>query len=153
MSFVRERLKQSKFDSLSHEAVLSILLASNKIKEMHNAACEKNAISYQHFNILRILKGVYPNGHPRCEISARMMDRSPDITRLISKLVKKKLVVRSKSTDDMRQSVAIITQKGINLLEEINSEYQLIGQQLETVLGEDDLKKIISICDRILTAE
>ncbi len=150
MSLLSERIKQPKFDNLSHEAILSLMIAVSHLKEKHNASCEEAGISYQHFNILRILKGVYPKGHPRCEISARMIERSPDITRLIDKLVKEGLVKRTKSVEDMRQSVAVITKEGIRLLEQLNNAVKHFAILFEKTIGEEDLKKLVSICDRIL---
>jgi len=150
MSLLSERIKQPKFDNLAHEALLSLMVAVSQLKEKHNALCEEAGISYQHFNILRILKGVHPEGHPRCEISARMIDRSPDITRLIDKLVKEGLVKRTKSAQDMRQSVAVITAKGINLLEQLNNGSKHFANLFEKTIGEEDLKKLVSICDKIL---
>ena len=153
MSLVSERLKQSKFESPSHEAVLSLLITANQLKEKHNEMCGEKGISYQHFNILRILKGVFPRGHPRCEIAARMVERSPDTTRLINKLVKEGLVKRTKSTEDMRQSVTIIAQKGIDLLEELNVGLKQFGTRFEQAVGKEDQNKIISICEKILKME
>ncbi len=150
MSLVSKMLKQSKFESLSQEAILSLTIAANSIKEKLNESCANKGVTNQHFNILRILKGVYPRGHPRCEISARMVDRSPDITRLLDKLVNEGLVKRIKSTEDMRQSVAIITKKGIGFLENLNSGVQDFSEGFRQAVGEEDLYKIISICDKIL---
>ena len=150
MSLLSERIKQPKFDNLSHEAMLSLMVAASQLKEKHNVLCEEAGISLQHFNILRILKGVHPEGHPRCEISARMIDRSPDITRLIDKLVNKGLVKRMKSAQDMRQSVAVITSRGLSLLEHLNSAMEHLGFLFEKTIGEEDLTKLVAICDRIL---
>ena len=150
MSLLNERLKQPEFENPAHEAMLSLLVTANGLKEKHNEICGENGISYQHFNILPILKGVFPKGHPRCEISTRMIDRSPDITRLINKLVKEGLVKRTKPVEDMRQSVAVITQKGIELLNELNEGMRDLAKQFEQAVGEEEINKIISICERIL---
>ena len=93
---------------------------------------------------------MFPEGHPRCEISSRMLDRSPDITRLLNKLVKEGLVKRTKSTDDMRQSIAVITPKGVNFLDELNHKLYDFSALFEQTVGEKDLNRIISICERIL---
>jgi len=150
MSVLRERIKQRKFDDLAHEAILSLMVTANQLKEKQNDFCEETGISLQHFNILRILKGKYPDGHPRCEIAERMIDGSPDITRLVDKLVRSGLVKRVKSTQDMRQSVAVITEQGIKLLDKLNQEIEQFGIAFKKTLGEDDLKRIVSICDKIL---
>ena len=48
--------------------------------------------------MLRILRGVYPEGHPRCEIAQRMVERAPDVTRLVDRLQSQGLVRRNRSS-------------------------------------------------------
>jgi MarR family transcriptional regulator, 2-MHQ and catechol-resistance regulon repressor len=41
----------------------------------------EHRITRAQYNVLRILRGVHPQGHARCEIARRMLDRASDITR------------------------------------------------------------------------
>ena len=94
MSVLNEWIKQTKFSSASQEAILNIMLTSSLLRNRLNALCSEYDISLQQFNILRILKGALPDGYPRCQISERMVEKAPDTTRLIDRLVKTGLVKR-----------------------------------------------------------
>lgn len=78
-------------------------------------------ITQKQFNILRILRGVYPNSIAMKEVSERMIDTSSDITRLASRLIKKELMQLSTNQVDRRYKDAIITKSGMALLAKIDS--------------------------------
>lgn len=150
MSVLKERIKQNSFSSPGQEAILNIMLTSSHLRERLNSICMIHRISLQQFNILRILKGIHPQGFPRCEISERMVERAPDTTRLIDRLVKSGYVQREKSVADMRQSIARITEKGISLLEAINKQIDDYIRNFETQIGSAGCMQISDYCDDIL---
>ncbi|HLI64141.1 MAG TPA: hypothetical protein VKV05_12135, partial [Terriglobales bacterium] len=88
------RLKQDRFASPAQEAALSLIVAANTLNECMDRLCEEYRITRVQYNVLRILRGVYPKGHPRCEIACRMLDRASDVTRLVDRLAARRLVKR-----------------------------------------------------------
>lgn len=153
MSQLSERIKQTKFEGAGQEAMLSIMIASSYLRERLNTICTRQGISLQQFNILRILKGAYPNGYPRSEISHRMVERAPDITRLVDRLVKAGFVRREKSPDDLRQSIAKITDPGIKLLTRLSEEIKNFHENLEEKLTKERCQDISNGCEEILKLE
>lgn len=117
-----QRIKQKKFESPYHEAGLNLLVASNFVKKNLEKTFKKYGLTRGQFNILRILNGVYPDGYPRYEIISRMLEPSPDVTRIIDNLEKKGYVVRYRPACDQRQSSTKIIQKGQELLSKMNKE-------------------------------
>jgi DNA-binding MarR family transcriptional regulator len=77
-------------------------------------------ITQKQFNILRILRGVYPNSASLKEVGERMIAPSSDITRLTSRLVKKELIEISVNNIDKRYKNASITKQGMSLLAQID---------------------------------
>ena len=150
MSVLNEWIKQTKFSSASQEAILNIMLTSSLLRNRLNALCSEYDISLQQFNILRILKGALPGGYPRCQISERMVEKAPDTTRLIDRLVKTGLVKREKSENDMRQSIAKITEKGISLLGELSQKIDSFGSDLEAKVSIEVCKNISYNCNKML---
>ena len=112
-------LKMKKKPPLREELELNIGVAASVMRERFEKAIEPFGITVSQYNVLRILKGVYPNGHPRCEIMLRMIDRAPDITRLVDRLEKMGLVKRERDGEDRRMSISVITAKGLKLIEQI----------------------------------
>ena len=104
------------------EVILNLAVAANLIKSQLEKFLNEHGITEVQFNALRILKGVYPEGHPRCEIISRMIDRAPDITRLIDRLEKQGLVERTRNSRDRRHSITRISRKGISLLDKIQPQ-------------------------------
>jgi DNA-binding MarR family transcriptional regulator len=72
-------------------------------------------ISANQYNVLRILRGA-PEGLPCGEIANRMITRDPDVTRLLDRLEKRGLVVRSRESKDRRLVLTRITPEGLELL-------------------------------------
>jgi len=80
------RLKQARFATPQQEAVLSLAVAASTLNDLVDEVCKRHGLTRPQYNVLRILRGVHPEGHPRCEIALRMVERAPDITRLVDRL-------------------------------------------------------------------
>lgn len=142
-------LKQTKKLDYKQEVVLNIAVLNVFLRYEKDKILEIYDITEPQYNVLRILKGVYPDGHPRCEIINRMIDPSPDITRLIDRLISKKLVKRMKDKTDMRMSVAKITEKGILLTDEITKKIKEKFDDLLKNVSEDECNKVSEFCEKI----
>lgn len=150
MSIIADRIKQSTFETDGQEAIISILVTASYLKEKLNFLCEKEAISLQQFNILRILKGIHPDGYARCDISNRMVEKAPDTTRLIDRLVKTKLVIREQCKEDKRRSISKITEMGLSVLNKVNNDIHIYNTDLETKLSKEKCKQMAKNCNDIL---
>ena len=71
------RLSQPQFADPMQEALLSLLVAATTLNDLMDELCEMRRITRPQYNVLRILRGVHPGGHARCEIARRMIDRAP----------------------------------------------------------------------------
>ena len=131
------------------EALLNLYVASHLLKESSEKICIKFGITTGQYNVLRILKGVYPEGHPRCEIAVRMIERSPDITRLIDRLEKLELVERERTDKDRRKSITKITKKGIELINNINPELEELTKKLSEKLTIKEAKELSNYCEKL----
>ena len=146
---LKKRLKQDKFESEAQEATLNLMVAANYIRSKHEEVCNNHNITSSQYNVLRILKGVYPDGYPRVEIIHRMIDPSPDVTRLIDRLEKEKLVDRFTSNEDRRLSISKITQKGISLLEEMKQAIIDADNLINVKLSKEDCIKLSELCENL----
>lgn len=144
------RLKQPHFVNAAQEALLSILVAANTINEIMDRVCEEQGVTRAQYNVLRILRGVHPQGHARCEIACRMLDRASDVTRLVDRLQARRLVKRSRGSEDQRQAVTVITAKGLKLLEVMQPRIQAEVDVILRPLSEEDFRQISRLCGLIL---
>ena len=146
---LRDRIKQDSFSSHSQEALLNIVVVSDYLRQKFEEICHDNDMTPAQYNVLRILKGIYPNGHARCDISKRMLDRSPDVTRLVDNLVKKGLAQRLPSDTDARLSIARITKKGLKALDELWPVIEAFDRHLEQRLSPEEILNLSELCEKI----
>ena len=150
---LKKRLKQQKFSSVEQEGLLNLFIASNYLHSKLEVICNNFKITLAQFNVLRILKGAHPNGYPRGEIIRRMVEPSPDVTRLIDRLIKEGLVERFYSDNDRRLSLARITKKGINLLTKINPEVDKFISDYSSSLNKSEKEMLSNICEKLYAQE
>lgn len=109
----------SKFPNNMVKALLNIIYTANWISSHQNAFFKPYGISPQQYNILRILKGADEAIKVQI-IKDRMLERSPNATRLMDKLCAKQLIERIACPDDRRVVHIQITKNGLVLLEDIS---------------------------------
>jgi DNA-binding MarR family transcriptional regulator len=147
---IRERLQQRRFHSLADEAVVSLMVAAEHLDQAVAPIWERHGITADQYNVLRILRGVYPGGHPRNEVARRMIHRAPDVTRMLDRLVRGGLVARVRNADDRRESIATITKKGLALLDRIDPEVLAVQKAVTAALTEPKLRQLVRLCDALV---
>lgn len=150
---LKKRLKQSKFENLDQEVALNLLVSAYFLRSKHDEVMTKFGLTLPQYNVLRILKGVYPEGHPRCEIIDRMIEPAPDVTRIIDRLMKEKLVERFNSPSDKRLSMTRITEKGIKLLEKVHPDVQNLSSYISSTLTNSEKKILSDLLEKIYEHE
>jgi DNA-binding MarR family transcriptional regulator len=124
MKSLREELKQTRpFRSSEDELYLSLRLTSRIVEEPWDRHLRRTAsISPSQYNMLRILRGAGVEGRTMGEISERMINRDPDVTRLADRMVKRGLARRMRDAEDRRVVKLFITQAGLDLLAELDPD-------------------------------
>jgi DNA-binding MarR family transcriptional regulator len=143
---LKRRLKQARFTSPQQEALLSVAVAAGAINDLVDGICERHGVTRSQYNVLRILRGVHPDGHSRCEVACRMVDRAPDVTRLVDRLQARGLVRRTRGGSDQRQAIARITPKGLRLLETMQPELDAQTATRFHKLSDKDCHELSRLC-------
>ena len=144
---LRKRIQQDKFESPAVEAIFNLLIASDYLRSHTQSACEEFGITLAQYNVLRILRGVHPGGHPRCEIAKRMLERSPDITRLVDRLEERGLAERDRSEEDRRLSITRITEAGIILVQTMDPRMRELHRFFAERVSRADCRELSRICE------
>ena len=100
-----------------HKAGLNILYTAWWLKTVMSKDLKEFGLTHEQYNVLRILKGKYPEQMCVRDITCRMIEKSSNVPRIIDRLEIKKLVKRSTSLIDKRETVITLTQSGISILE------------------------------------
>ena len=135
----------SKFANNRIKALLNILYTANWISGFQNEFFKSYGISPQQFNILRILKGADEPVNVQI-IKDRMIERSPNATRLMDKLCAKNYIERLPCDHDRRVVKIAITKKGNELLEAIPDNF---NSELLKNLNEDEAELLSNLLDKM----
>jgi len=135
--------KRGPFASLEEEVMLNLLRTADRLTGRFESELKPSGLTPTQYNVLRILRGMSPQGIACQEIARRLITRDADLTRLLDRLESRGLVRRERQTDDRRVVHTTITPGGLTLLAELDSltiatNKKLLGhlpaQKLETLL-------------------
>src|SRR5262245_1014357 len=113
MSLGNEIKKLRPFDSPEQEAMLNVMRTADRLAGEIDQVFKPSGLSATQYNVLRILRGAGESGLPCGEIAQRMITRDPDVTRLLDRLEKRKLISRCREEKDRRVVCARITNAGL----------------------------------------
>ena len=141
---LEEEIKQTAFKNPFHKAVLNIKFTANWLAGTILPIFKKYGISEEQFNVLRILKGQYPNPSPLQLITERMLNPMSNATRLVEKLRINGYVTREICPENRRRVNILITEEGLALLEKVSPEVdEVLDQQNRLTAQEVDMLNCI----------
>ena len=122
---LRTELQQRKpFSSLEQEASLSIARTEAALREPLEELLKGAGVSLTQYNVLRILRGAGPEGLTRNEISDRLINRMPDVTRLLDRMEEAGWVSRVREMEDRRCVATHLTRSGRTLVDSLDVPVQ-----------------------------
>ena len=133
----------------SRHAIISILKTSAFISEILLSGLKPYEISEQQFNVLRILRGQKGIAANLSTVQDRMVHKMSNTTRLIDKLIQKKLVKRNVCVKNRRKIELFITEDGLDLLKKIDPISDEIEKKILSNISSQDLNSLISILNLI----
>ncbi len=135
----------SKFANAKVKALINILYTANWISNFQNDFFKPFGISPQQYNILRILNGADQALRVQT-IKERMIERSPNATRLMDKLNDKQLIERFPCVEDRRVVYIKITKTGKQLIERISEDF---NHDLLKNISEEEAKQLSDLLDKM----
>jgi DNA-binding MarR family transcriptional regulator len=149
---LEDALKSTKFKSPQHKATLNCLYTAWWLRSILSRELKGFDLTHEQYNVLRILKGKYPEQMCVRDIASRMMEKSSNVPRIVDRLVAKKWVKRTTSTIDKRETVINLTQSGLDILDaSTNKVEQLFSRIL--VLNEPEANQLNQLLEKMRTKE
>lgn len=142
-----EEIIQSNFKSAQIKAVINIRYTSNFLGNRQNSWMEKYDLTMPQFNILRILRGAKTHINVNT-VKERMIEKSPNSTRLMDKLEEKGLIERCRCENDRRVVYVKISSNGLNLLGKID-ECLDFNSIVETNLSDEEANLLSDLLDKV----
>lgn len=146
---LREEIKQNKpFASLKEEARLNIVRTSGVLQDAFELMLKPHGITGTQYNVLRILRGAEPQGLCRNEVSARLLNRMPDATRLLDRMEEAGLVTRERTAKDRRLVNTRITKEGRRLVDSLDVEAERQHEEQLGHMTKNQLKTLVELLTR-----
>lgn len=148
MSIEKDIKQQKPFKSPYQKLLVNIIYTSNWMNFEQQGLLKPYDLSSQQYNVLRILRGQYPNPITVNGIIERMLDKMSNASRLVDKLLLKGLVSRCDNANDRRACDIRITDKGNEVLEMIDSQQNDWEMALKKIT-EEEAETLSKLLDKL----
>jgi DNA-binding MarR family transcriptional regulator len=139
---------QSKFRNEYSKARVNLHYTENYLTNQLNDILKPFKLSPTQFNVLRILRGQYPNTSSIGLVKERMLDKNSDISRIVDRMHAKKLVIRKECKQDRRQKDILITQLGLDILAKIDKQEDDLDAKIHH-LSLNEIIQLNNLLDKI----
>lgn len=146
---LEDEIKQKSFVNEYVKAHINILFTASWLSSNAAKVLKPYGISPHQFNILRILRGMYPKPGSIKELTERMIDKSSNASRLVDKLIAKNLVKKAKSHSDNRRAEVVITEEGLQLLIVASEKIDELSNGLSSRLSQDEVATLNQFLDNL----
>ncbi|MCB0515335.1 MAG: MarR family winged helix-turn-helix transcriptional regulator [Chitinophagales bacterium] len=147
---IASAIKQKSFRNEKAKAIVNILYTHSWLIYQIKSLLAPYDITVQQYNILRIINGS-PKGIGIKEIRKRMLDRSSDVSRLVERLIAKKLVKKIPYESDLRHTYVVLSDEGNKIIGDLIA----INIDIESILvqiSESEAEQLNDILDKIRSA-
>jgi DNA-binding MarR family transcriptional regulator len=143
---LEEEIRQRNFRSEFHKAFLNVVYSANWLQNRQAQLFRAYDLTAPQFNILRILRGQYPQPATVNLLIERMLDKTSNASRIVDKLVAKGLVTRRQCPNDRRTVDVLITEQGLELLQQVDAADFPFGVEN---LSQEEARQLNQLLDKI----
>ncbi|KOS08149.1 MarR family transcriptional regulator [Flavobacterium akiainvivens] len=148
---IEEAIQPTSALSAEKKTILNIMYTQNLLAESMNEVLKPFDLSAEQFNVLRILRGQKGCPANMGMIQERMIAKTSNTTRLVDKLLLKELVERKICPDNRRKMEISITQKGLELLKELDPQVEAHDNKYAGNLTPAELEQLNILLEKYRT--
>lgn len=137
------------YASLQHEAQLAVVRTGMRLQDAFERMLKPHGITGTQYNVLRILRGAEPAGLCRNELRDRMINRMPDVTRLLDRMEEAGLIGRTRESEDRRMVRTRIAADGLRLLDALDAEVAAEQQRPFAGIDEERLRALVALLNAV----
>jgi DNA-binding MarR family transcriptional regulator len=145
---LEDEIKQGKFRNEFQKLIINLIYTGGWINGRNSEFLKPFGLTNQQYNLLRILRGQYPEPATVNLLIDRMLDKMSNASRIVDKLITKKLVERKACSGDRRCVDVIITDKGLKLIQKIEIE-EKNWESLSKNLSLSESKQLNKLLDKL----
>lgn len=148
---LEDAIQQRTFKHEYQKLAINLLYTSSWLNQINTQSIRPFGITWQQFNILRILRGRHPEPATVKLLTERMIDKMSNASRLVDKLVKKGYVERRTCADDRRRVDIVLTDAGRQMLDEASASLEGKMFAQFNSLSEAEAAQMNDLLDRLRT--
>ncbi|MCD6012437.1 MAG: MarR family transcriptional regulator [Flavipsychrobacter sp.] len=148
---LEEAIKSNKFQDQKHKATLNVLYTAYWLRNNFSNAIKPEDLTVEQYNVLRILKGKHPDQMCVRDIGSRIIEKSSNVPRIIDRLVLKKLVKRTPSKVDKRETLISLTDKGAEVLLKANELIEGLNDTIK--MDENEALMLNELLEKLRASE
>jgi DNA-binding MarR family transcriptional regulator len=148
---IEQDIQQTRFRNSHQKAAVNLLYTGGWLRDKMKVIFDREDITAQQFNILRILRGSFPNPLSTLQIRERMLEKMSDTSRLVDRLLAKGLVKKIVCKTDRRLVDILITEKGKKLLHRLDQ----LDNDMDAILkniSEKEAAQLSDLLDKLRNA-
>ncbi|HYC39609.1 MAG TPA: MarR family transcriptional regulator [Chitinophagaceae bacterium] len=145
---IEKDIRQPSFRNVYQKANINLIYTVAWIRDRNKGIFEAEDITPQQFNILRILRGSFPEPLSTMQIRERMIEKMSDTSRIVDRLIGKGLVRKLTCKADRRLVDVVITEKGKELLARLDARQDELDGVLKN-LTEEEARRLSDLLDKI----
>ena len=145
---LEKEIHQVRFKNDYHKLVVNMIYSYSWVTGLVKERLSTEQVTLQQYNLLRILRGQFPNPSTINLLKERMLDKMSDASRIVERLVQKELVTRSVNVVDRRAVDILITQKGLDVLAYLDPVVTPVDI-LRQNLTEDEARQLNVLLDKL----
>ncbi len=143
-----EEIHQKEFVNEHQKALINLLFTYNHVVGKMNVFFKKHDLTRQQYNVLRILRGQYPQPSTVNLIKERMLDKMSDASRIVQRLYQKQLIERKTAYEDRRSVEITISDQGLKLLSDTDGQVKDFIHLMKN-LSDDEAKRLNLLLDKV----
>lgn len=119
---LKEDIQAKGFHSEQEKSFVNLIYTAALFEANFNKFIKPFGLSSQQYNVLRILRGQFPNSMSSGDLHSRMIHKMSNASRLVDKLVEKGYVIRVVNANDKRNILVSITDLGLRFVTDLDKE-------------------------------
>lgn len=146
---IEEEIQQSTFQNDFQKLQINILFTASWLNQQTTQLLKPYKISWQQFNILRILRGRHPEPATVKVLASRMIDKTSNASRLVEKLRQKGYVERNECQEDRRRVDIVLTELGMKVVNKASETMETEMQSKLTQISAKEAQFASDVLDRM----
>lgn len=135
---------------LEADVFLNLLRTADLLLRGETEVLKSGDLTFAQYNVLRILRDAGEPGLSCAQIADRMVNRDPDVTRLLDRLERRGLVSRSREQADRRVITIRMSKDGTALLDTLDKPVDARNRELLDHMSREKLRTLNHLLEEAL---